>query len=444
MTALATTALPCRADAPRAGGRRGLAGLGWTGLAQLASLGIRLGSSLVLSRLLSPEAYGLYGPAYAVLMTLEWFSDLGLRPALVRHPEGGTPRYLATGWCLGLIRGAALGAAAAVLALPLAHLHAEPALAGVLAALALFPLLQALRSPGLPLLRRALNYRALFLDEIGQALAGTAVTLAAACWLHSAWAIVLGTLAAAAAGILISYRLYPMRPHWLWDRGAAGQLLHFSRQVFVNTLLMALWLNADRILGLRLVPLEEMGLYALAWNLAGVFDSLLSRACDVYFSLLAGTDTPRSQADRHHRTCTRLAIAVMPILTAGAVLAPPVVRLLYDPRYAGAGVLLAVLVGRLMFRALGQVQFQYLLARADIRPASAAYAAALAAELLMLGPMARAWGVLGLALAGLASAAVLALVQSVLVWRRGQERLAPFFLTLGWVGVALLLVLRPL
>src|SRR5437016_5910515 len=138
------------------------------GLAQAVTLVLRLGGNLLLARFLAPEIYGIIGPAMAVLLTLEWFCDLGIRPALVRDPLGGTASYLNTGWWMGLVRAAGISAALAGLALPVASFCGQPELASVLMALALYPLLQALRSPGMPMLRRRLDYRALFLDEVGQ------------------------------------------------------------------------------------------------------------------------------------------------------------------------------------------------------------------------------------------------------------------------------------
>jgi O-antigen/teichoic acid export membrane protein len=327
-----------------------------------------------------------------------------------------------------------------MLALPLAAFYMQPELASVLAALALYPVLQALRSPGMPVLRRQLNYRALFIDEVGQTLVSVVVTLACGWAWHSVWAMVAGVLAGATGGVVISYLLCPMRPRWGLDRSAVHGILHISRQVFVNTLLMALWFNSDRLLGLRLVSLEEMGLYAVAWNLACVLEGLQNRACDVYFSVLSqSTDTPQL-AEWHDRNCARLALAAMPVMALGVLASPWVVHILYDPRYAGASLLFAVLAARLMLRSLGQLQFQYLLAQAEINVATVAYAVALLVQAVLIVPLAQRWGGLGLAVAALMSTIVVTFVQCLLLWWRSQSRMAPFFITLGWT----LLVVVPL
>ena len=128
--------------------RAGLFGLGWTGLAQVVGLCIRLVSNVTLARLLMPQAYGLLGSAMAVVTTLEWLSDLGVQPALVRHERGSEEEYLLTGWWLTLFRGALICLLAMALAAPLAEFWGQPQLVGVLSILAVRPFIYALRSPG--------------------------------------------------------------------------------------------------------------------------------------------------------------------------------------------------------------------------------------------------------------------------------------------------------
>ena len=91
----------------------------------------------------------------------------------------------------------------------------------------------------------------------------------------------------------------------------------------------------------------------------------------------------------------------------------------------------------MMVRTLGQVQFQYLLARAEVRLATRSYVVALAAQALILVPLVRAWGVPGLAFAGLLSTVALTGTQSLLLDRSGARSLPAFYTTLGWAAVGL-------
>jgi len=422
-------AIEARASATRS--------LGWSSLAQFVGMAVRLASNLILTRMLAPSVYGLFGTAMAVVTTLEWLSDLGVTPALLRHREGASPRFALTGWWMNLGRGLMLAALAAGLAWPLATAYGQPAIGPVLLTLALRPALMALRSPGMPELRRRMDYRSLFFDETAQTISATVVSLTIAAIWPSLWSIVAGTLVGALVGVVASYRLAPMRPRFLWDAHAAKEIGHLGHQVFVNTLVMALWLNLDRLLGLKLVSDTAMGLYAVAWNLAAMAEGLLTRACDVYYSSLTreGSEVDRDHA---HRTLVSRVVGLgMPVMALGVIASPFVVGFLYPPAYAGARPLVAILGARLMVRSLGQIEFQSLLSRARVRVATFSYLMALIVQVACLVPMTRAWGVSGLAASAFASTIAVTATQSLILAKGGDRAIVPLVITLSWAGLAL-------
>ncbi len=420
--------------------RAGLFSLGWMGLAQLTGLMIRLASSIFLARLLSPNTYGVLASALAVITTLEWLSDLGIQPALIRHPNGAEPAYLMTGWWMGLGRGCTLAAVAMIVAIPYSRFARLPELAAVLVVLALRPAIMALRSPGMPALRKALNYRALFFEEVTMTAVGTAVSVVLAFYTHSIWAIVAGTLAGATSSVVASYCLCPHRPRSIWDKQAAKDIGHLSRQVLINTLVMALWINMDRLLGVRFVSLEQMGLYAVAWNLASVIEALITRVCDVYFSMLARKREDAAQTLWHQSICHRFACIALPLGVFFVAFSPYAIKILYDRRYGAAAPLFAVLIARLLIRALGQVQFQYLLVRAEVHLATRAYGVALVVQVVLFTLLVPKFGALGLAFSALGSTAALTLVQTWLLARRTGWGLGGFAATVAGVATGLTLV----
>ena len=132
----------------------------------------------------------------------------------------------------------------------------------------------------------------------------------------------------------------------------------------------------------------------------------------------------------------------MPLLAVGVLLSPLTIRLLYDRRYAGAGVLFAVLIARLMVRLLGQVQFQLLMVTAQVRLATRAYVVAALVQVGCLFAFVHLWGVLGIALAVYVSTVVLTAVQTALLRRvTGASEWGPFVWTVTWASLALGLVL---
>ena len=69
---------------------------------------LRMGSNLVLTRLLFPEAFGLMALVYVLMTGLEMLSDVGVEPCIVQHQRGRDRVFLDTGWTGQVARGFAL------------------------------------------------------------------------------------------------------------------------------------------------------------------------------------------------------------------------------------------------------------------------------------------------------------------------------------------------
>ena len=417
--------------------RVGLFSMGWSTAAQFLGLFIRLASNLILTRLLAPEIYGILGSAMAVLTTLEWLSDIGVQPALIRLSRGNRPEYLITGWWMNLARGLMLAAIAAMCAWPWAEFCKQPELFSVLLVISIRPVLFSLRSPGMPSLRRNMQYKRLFIDEIALTFSGTIASIILGVIYHSVWAIVFGTLIGTFVSIFVSYWLCPIGPRFLWSRDAFLEIYDLGHQVFTNTLVMALWLNLDRLIGLRFISPAAMGLYAIAWNLSSIAESLITRWCDIHFAMLSREADEQEQERWHEMVSYRVARQAMPLMSLAMVLAPMVIWILYDPRYDGAGILFAILTARLMIRSIGQIQFQYLMVKSRVRLATRAYFMALAVQAGLFIPMVKTMGIVGLALCMLISTTVLTLTQTALLYRGNRRGFVPAMHTLFWMAVGL-------
>ena len=67
-----------------------------------ATLVLRLGGNIVLTRLLDPHAFGVVGVIVSLMMVLAMISDLGFFDFVIRHKKGGDPRFLDIIWTIRL------------------------------------------------------------------------------------------------------------------------------------------------------------------------------------------------------------------------------------------------------------------------------------------------------------------------------------------------------
>src|SRR6516162_3623745 len=88
--------------------QRALRAGGWTivgyGIAQV----IRLGSNLIMTRLLVPEMFGVMAIATMVTVILTLLSDIGLQVNIVQSRPGDDPSFLDTAWVVSIVRGLTL------------------------------------------------------------------------------------------------------------------------------------------------------------------------------------------------------------------------------------------------------------------------------------------------------------------------------------------------
>src|SRR5271154_3217060 len=110
------------------------------GVARLGAQGVnfflRLGSLMILARLLSPKDFGLVGMVTAFTGVLTLFRDFGLSAAAVQRATVAQEQISTLFW-INLLLGAILGVSALVMAPAIAAFYHEPRLFGVTAVLAL-------------------------------------------------------------------------------------------------------------------------------------------------------------------------------------------------------------------------------------------------------------------------------------------------------------------
>ena len=98
----------------------------WTIASYGLSQVLRLGSNLILTRLLVPEMFGLMSLVYVFITALHLFSDLGIGTSLIQNKRGEEPDFLNTAWTLQVCRGVILWFCTLFLAWPIAHLYQQP------------------------------------------------------------------------------------------------------------------------------------------------------------------------------------------------------------------------------------------------------------------------------------------------------------------------------
>jgi O-antigen/teichoic acid export membrane protein len=218
-------------------------------------------STLILARLLAPADFGVVAMASLVVGLVDVLLSLGVNVALIRN-HNATPAHYNTAWTLRLAQ-SVLAAAIVFVAAPAAALYFnDPRIILVLRFMALSMLLVGMENIGIITfqkeMRFGLDFRFVFLKRIVAFLA----TILTAWFLRSYWALVIGTLAGRSFGVLLSYRMHPMRPRISLEK--LKEIFSVSQWMLVNSIASYVNRNLDKILLGRRANATVVGGYTLA------------------------------------------------------------------------------------------------------------------------------------------------------------------------------------
>ncbi|MBL8859739.1 MAG: oligosaccharide flippase family protein [Planctomycetes bacterium] len=342
----------------------------WTAVGYGGGQVLRFAGNIVLSRLLFPEAFGMTAIVGSILQALQLFSDIGIGPSIIQSSRGEDRKFLATAWTLQVVRGVVIWIAVCAAAIPIANFYNEPELAWIAPIGGLSVLVSGFASTKLFTANKNLQMGRLTGIELSSQAVGLVAQIGWALMHRSVWALVAGGMCISITKMVLSHYALPgTKDKFGWDRDAARSLIHFGRWIFFSTLLTYCVTQADRLVFGKLVPLDVMGDYSIAVQIAmlpamGIGSLSLSIAFPHYSRLHnSGVDLK----DTFHRTRVRslwLAGWMSAGLIAGGQAA---VTLLYDARYHDAGWIVQFLACGAWFFALEATNGAALLATGNAK-----------------------------------------------------------------------------
>jgi O-antigen/teichoic acid export membrane protein len=308
---------------------------------------IRLGSSLVLTRLLNPESYGIFGILFSILFMIELMSDVGSVGLLVRHPRGNELRFIHTVWTVRLIRSIINFCLLFFGAPVIAHIFNAPVLTSAFRALSFWFLLFGAESMSFVLAQRDQKARITNYVDLASNAIMTVFVIALASVLKNHFALIFGALLQRAILMITSFFFYrEIGVGIAFDREALRDQFKFARVVLPSSLLTIVLSQYDKLVLLKLFNLSLLGIYGLAGNMIGPIGGviihnarvILYARCAEYFRSDRTTARTRYYAENHKLLTVGV---ILPAVVAG--FAQLIVAILYDPRYEMAGTMLMIL-----------------------------------------------------------------------------------------------------
>lgn len=375
-----------------------------------------MATGLILARLLTPEDYGAYAAALAMLLTLLSFNELGVSLALVRDQRA--PALLGpTVTTISLSSSAALFVVAFLAAPWVAGLFGIPDAAGIFRLMSVAVLIDGFAAVPVAMLTREIQQGRRMVAAIAGVATSSTVAIGLAVLDYGVYSLVWSYLAATLVAAAVNVLLAPARFWPGWDRTIAGEVIRFGMPLAGASLLFLATLNVDYIVVGRILGTASLGYYLLAFNLASWPTTFVSAAVRPVaiagFAKVSHDMTVVRSA--FERSVQLVLVVTVPMAVMISLLSGPLVRVLYGDQWTPA---IAVLVWLPVLggaRVIHELIYDVLVALGRTGRAAVVQVLWLASLVIALSIGASAGGIRGVAVAH--AVVVLVVVMPAYAWQ---------------------------
>jgi O-antigen/teichoic acid export membrane protein len=326
----------------------------WVGVSGAVWNLMSLLRSVVLARLLTPEIFGIWAICMTLNRGMTVFSETGFASALIQRKERAEEAR-DTAFTLLILRGAML-CLITIAAAPLFSGFYELAiLQPLISVLAIAFFISGFHNINTILQQKELQYHRLaMLDQLTIVL-GFVFVVAVAYYYRSAWALVAGHVFTAAITVVLSYLIIPGRPRLAFNKKLASELFHYGKFVGGAGIVAFITLELDNLVIGKVLGMEALGLYAVAYMLANLPATQLAKVISgvmlpAYSKLQS--DIPALRA-AYQRTLAFVSMLTIPATVGLGVLAPQIVGVIYGEHWMPAVDALRVLAAFGCLRSIG-------------------------------------------------------------------------------------------
>lgn len=231
---------------------------------------LRLVRTMILTRIIARDQFGLMAIILVLVNVFEQLSEVGIKLSVVQNKRGSEQEYLNATWWLQAVRGLGLFAVAMAAAPFVCSFYDKPYLLRLLQVALLAILFRGFISPRAHALQKDYKFGLMALHIQGSALLGTIVTIVCAYFFRNVWVLVIGYVAENFCLCVLSYIIAPFKPRLGIDRHCLKELMTFARGMFGLPTISLIGAVAPTFVLGKLVTEDQLGLYALAGQLAGI------------------------------------------------------------------------------------------------------------------------------------------------------------------------------
>jgi len=323
---------------------RAIKNVSYIGISQVATLLANVVMLAVLSRILTPEDFGIVGLGMTFLMLFYSLQDLGFMPAIIQR-DSRVEESIAVGLFMRWILAIVLVLAFIALSPVITYFFTNPNVALVVVVMSanMFVLTAGFSSQ--TMLTRSLRFSKLAIATIVQTCTYTAAAIIFAVLGFSYWSLVFGSMCGCIVyvAVLKNYENPHIRPKL--DKPLAKELWGFGKHLLIAILMTFILFNADQMIIAKVLGLTALGFYFVAARFGRILGQQIADVVNkVMFPTMARIKEDLSRLKTGYVLSLRMiAIVAVPLCFGISALSPLFVEEILGKDWIPAVVPLSIL-----------------------------------------------------------------------------------------------------
>lgn len=313
--------------------------VGWLGGAELLNRIFRLGTTVVLARMLSPYDYGLV----AIVFTTYEFTGVftlkyGIGAKIIQAKEQDIKTICDTSYWLNWILCGTLFIVQCIAAFLIAQFYRNNQLILPICAMALIYLMVPIFMVQSAMIQRENRLKITAVCNATQALLINIITVILALLGMGIWAIVLPLVVTTPVWIVLTYRNHPWRPPRSFKLDQWQEITNFGKNMLGVELLNKLRSNLDYLIVGRFIGIDALGVYYFAFNAGlGISLSVMNAFFSALFPHLCAARGDLNQfKERYFSSLKTITLTVVPLIFLQSLLAPFYVPIVFGQKWVTA------------------------------------------------------------------------------------------------------------
>lgn len=274
----------------------------WSAITEVVAKLVLPLTSMVLARLLTPEAFGIVATITMIVSFAEIFTDAGFQKYIVQHnfkDQEDREQSTNVAFWSNLVMSLFLWLVIFIFDEPLAVLVGNPGLGYVISIASASIPLAAFSSIQMANYRRDLDFKTLFKARMIGLIVPLVITIPLAFWLRSFWALVIGTIAQNLVNAIVLTIFSTWKPKFYYSFEKLKEMFSFTIWSMIEAI--SIWLTHYVDIFIVGIALSQyyLGLYKTSMSIVGQITALItSITTPVLFSSLSRLQDNKAEFER--------------------------------------------------------------------------------------------------------------------------------------------------